>query len=126
MWHPHGRSGVSREDHKARLLLAFTLKRRLSKDASEFVKKCDACQHFANIIHVPPNQQNPILSPWPFAQWGVDTLGPFPIAYGQRWFIVLAMDYFTKWIEAEALATITTQKVINFFVEGGDISIQST
>ena len=106
MWHPHGRSGVSREDHKARLLLAFTLKRRLSKDASEFVKKCDACQRFTNIIHVPSNQQNSIPSPWHFAQWGVDILGPFPMASGQRQFIVLAIDYFTKWIEAEPLAMI--------------------
>ncbi|KAA3473385.1 rve domain-containing protein [Gossypium australe] len=48
-----------------------------------------------------------MLGPWPFANWGVDTLGLFPIAMVQKKFIVVAVDYFTKWIEAEALTAIT-------------------
>ena len=51
---------------------------------------------------------------WPFAQWGVDILGPFPPASDQRKFIVVAIDYFTKWVEAEPLAQITERKMEDF------------
>ncbi|KAK3010194.1 hypothetical protein RJ639_011945 [Escallonia herrerae] len=41
--------------------------------------------------------------------------GPFSMATGQRRFVIVAIDYFTKWTEAEALATITTSKCEEFF-----------
>ncbi|KAK3004952.1 hypothetical protein RJ639_020199 [Escallonia herrerae] len=47
--------------------------------------------------------------------WGMDILGPFPMATGQRRFVIVAIDYFTKWIEAEALTTITASKCEEFF-----------
>ncbi|XP_074374425.1 serine/threonine-protein phosphatase PP1 isozyme 3-like [Apium graveolens] len=47
----------------------------------------------------------------------MDILGPFPMASGQRKFIVVAIDYFTKWIEAKALAKITTKQITQFFWE---------
>ena len=53
-------------------------------------------------------------SPGPFQQWGLDILGPLPIGRGQCKFIIVAVDYFTKWAEAEPLATILEQKVSNF------------
>ncbi|XP_074356016.1 uncharacterized protein LOC141695686 [Apium graveolens] len=53
----------------------------------------------------------------PFAMWGMDILGPFPLISGQRKFIVVAIDYFTKWIEAKALAKITTKQITQFFWE---------
>ena len=49
---------------------------------------------------------NPISSLWPFAQWGLDIVGPFPWAIGNRRFVPVAIDYFTKWVEAKALANI--------------------
>ncbi|XP_074362433.1 uncharacterized protein LOC141702705 [Apium graveolens] len=49
--------------------------------------------------------------------WGMDILGPFSVAPGQRKFIVLAIDYFTNWIEAKALAKITTKQISQFFWE---------
>ena len=51
----------------------------------------------------------------PFNNGGLDILGPLPIGKGQCKFIVLRVDYFTKWVEAKPLATITEQKVRNFF-----------
>ncbi|KAA3456132.1 rve domain-containing protein [Gossypium australe] len=54
-------------------------------------------------------------SPWPFATRGIDIFGSFPIATIQKKFIVVAVDYFTKWIEAEALATIS-ERQIEFFL----------
>ncbi|CAL1361132.1 unnamed protein product [Linum trigynum] len=45
---------------------------------------------------------------------GVDLLGPFPTAKGKRKYIIVAVDYFTKWIKAEALALITAHQVTHF------------
>jgi len=56
-----------------------------------------------------------LVSPWPFAWWGIDLLGPFPKANGQLKYLVIAIDYSTKWIEAEPLAKITTKNVLLFF-----------
>ena len=55
-----------------------------------------------------------ISSPWPFAQWGIVIMGPLPQGKRQTKFLLVAIDYFTKWVEAEALATITETKVQNF------------
>ncbi|XP_061350245.1 uncharacterized protein LOC133295424 [Gastrolobium bilobum] len=53
--------------------------------------------------------------PMPFYQWGMDILGPFPVAVGGVKWLLVAIDYFSKWIEAEALATISANKVCRFF-----------
>jgi len=55
-----------------------------------------------------------MMAPWPFAQWGLDVMGPFPIAISQLKFLVVGIDYFIKWVEVEALATITKKNVQNF------------
>ena len=55
-----------------------------------------------------------MTSPWPFAQWGLDLIGPMPPGKGQVKFAVVAVDYFTKWTEAEALTTITAAKIEHF------------
>lgn len=55
-----------------------------------------------------------MMAPWPFAQWGLDILGPFPTGTRQMKFLVVGIDYFTKWVEAEPLVKITQQNVKNF------------
>ncbi|KAL0408056.1 UNVERIFIED_CONTAM: hypothetical protein Sradi_1740000 [Sesamum radiatum] len=47
-------------------------------------------------------------------QWRTDIVGPFPLAAGQRKFLLVAIDYFTKWVEAEPLARITEGEVMKF------------
>ena len=76
----------------------------MQKDAAEYVRKYEQCQKHAPLIHQLVGRLNPINSPWPFAQWGLDILGPFPRATGNRRFVLVVVDYFTKWAEAEALA----------------------
>ena len=83
-------------------------------DATELVRKCKVCQEHAKISHLPYEPLTSVTSPWPFQQWGLDILGSLPIGKGQCKFIVVVVDYFTKWAEAEPLATITEQKVRNF------------
>ena len=48
-----------------------------------------------------------ITSPCPFAQWGINIMGPLPQGKKQVKFLLIAIDYFTKWVEAKALAMIT-------------------
>ena len=84
------------------------------KDATDLVKRCRICQEHAKISRLPSEPLTSITSPWPFQQWGLDILGPLPIGKGQCKFVIVAVDYFTKWAEAEPLATITEQKIRNF------------
>ena len=51
---------------------------------------------------------------WPFTQWGLNIMGLFLIAMRQLKFLIVGIDYFTKWVEAEALATITEKSVRSF------------
>ena len=55
-----------------------------------------------------------ISSPWPFSQWGIDTMGLFPLGKKQLRFLIVAIDYFTKWMEAEPVTMITEAKVTSF------------
>ena len=68
------------------------------------------------MINRPTEQRTPIISPWPFAQWGIDLIGPLSMAKGQVKFAVVAVDYFTKWAEAELLAIITEKQMENFML----------
>ncbi|XP_034198943.1 uncharacterized protein LOC117614289 [Prunus dulcis] len=52
----------------------------MHQDTNSLVKRCDKCQHFGNVPHIPAEPLTPIVSPWPFAQWGLDLIGPIPQA----------------------------------------------
>uniref|UniRef100_A0A2N9IBS0 Integrase catalytic domain-containing protein n=1 Tax=Fagus sylvatica TaxID=28930 RepID=A0A2N9IBS0_FAGSY len=78
----------------------------MQSDSVRYVKACDKCQRFAPKIHQPARELNPLSSPWPFVQWGIDIVGPLPRAPGNKKFLIVATDYFTKWVEAEPLAHI--------------------
>ena len=55
-----------------------------------------------------------IIAPRPFAQWRIDIMGPFPIGRKQFKFLIVAIDYFTKWVEVEPAAKITEAKITSF------------
>ncbi|GJX07023.1 reverse transcriptase domain-containing protein [Tanacetum coccineum] len=55
----------------------------------------------------------PITSPWPFYKWGIDIARPFPKGPGKVKFLIVAIDYFTKWIKEKPVATITGNQVKN-------------
>ncbi|XP_050241856.1 uncharacterized protein LOC126690771 [Quercus robur] len=86
----------------------------MQADDKAYVKVCDQCQRFSNVPRQPSEYLTPMMAPWPFAQWGLDILGPFPQGIRQMKFLVVGIDYFTKWVEAEPLATITQQNVKHF------------
>ena len=86
----------------------------MQKDAVEYVWKCEQCQKHAPLIYQPASHLNPVSSTWPFAQWGLDILDLFTWATSIRRFVLVAVDYFTKWVEAEALANIRDVDVKKF------------
>ncbi|KAJ4793841.1 Pol-polyprotein [Rhynchospora pubera] len=86
----------------------------LKKDVETYVRRCEKCQSHARIPRQPPHPMQSISSSWPFDVWGLDLLGPFPQGQGNVKFLVVAVEYFTKWIEAKPLATITSQKIVDF------------
>ncbi|XP_050222445.1 uncharacterized protein LOC126672534 [Mercurialis annua] len=83
----------------------------MAQDAASLVQKCEKCQYHQNVHHQPTTEQSPIISPSPFSTWGIDIVGPFPTASGQRRFLIVAVDHFSKWVEAEAVSTITEARV---------------
>ena len=87
----------------------------MQKEAHEYVKKCEQCQKFAPNIHQLGRNLNPLTSPWPFAQWGLDIVGPFPKAAGNKRYLLVGTDYFTKWVKVEPLANIRDVDAKKFF-----------
>ena len=111
--------GICGNHARARSLAGKALRARyywptLQKDAYNIVKACNKCQHFANVHMRSRETMTPISSPWPFAQWGIDIIGPFPLGKKQLRFLIAAINYFTKWVEAKPVTTITKAKVISF------------
>ena len=78
----------------------------MQKEAQEYVKKCDQCQKFAPNIYQQGGILNPLYNPWPFTQWGLDIIGPFSKAEGNKRWLLVGTDYFTKWVKAEPLINI--------------------
>jgi hypothetical protein len=72
----------------------------LIKDCIESVKKCHPCQIFSQKMRAHPAPMFPVITVGPFTKWGIDytTCNP-PSARGHR-YIIVAVDYFTKWVEA--------------------------
>ena len=86
----------------------------MQKDVVMYIKKCDNCQRFSPSIHQPTGELNPLVSPWPFAQWGMDLVGPLPRAIGNQRWLIIATDYFMKGVEVESLANIKDKDSIKF------------
>jgi hypothetical protein len=56
-----------------------------------------------------------IAHTWPLQHWGLDIVEPLPTAQGNLKFTFVAVKYFTKWIEARAVSTITSKTAQKFF-----------
>ncbi|KAL5702453.1 hypothetical protein ACHQM5_027671 [Ranunculus cassubicifolius] len=83
-------------------------------DSRLHVKKCDRCQRFGHLIHQPAHELVTISSPWPFYMWGLDIVGQMHRSTSGH---IAATDYFTKWIEAAPLRTITEKDVQRFIYD---------
>lgn len=88
----------------------------LFKDTHNFVHKCHRCQEHSHLFHAPAQSLRSIATPWPFSKWGLDLIGVIhPTSSNQHKFILTAMTYFTKWVEAIPLI-ITDGHTISMFI----------
>ncbi|XP_049388505.1 uncharacterized protein LOC125852866 [Solanum stenotomum] len=79
-------------------------------DCFRFVKKIHQCQIHGDLIHSPPSELHPMATPWPFVAWGMDVIEPIePKASNGHQFILVAVDYFTKWVEAITFKEVCEQ-----------------
>jgi hypothetical protein len=84
-------------------------------DCIKYQKGCEACQKFRNIQLAPASVMNPIVMPWPFRGWGLDFIRKIhPGSSKGHRFILVTMDYFTKWTETLPLRSMTHREVISF------------
>ena len=68
-----------------------------------------------DLIHVPPSELHALTSPWPFSVWGIDIIGKIsPKSFNGHEFILVVIDYFTKWVEATSYARLTSFRVTSF------------
>uniref|UniRef100_A0A2N9IIT4 RNA-directed DNA polymerase n=1 Tax=Fagus sylvatica TaxID=28930 RepID=A0A2N9IIT4_FAGSY len=89
----------------------------MKKDTADFVKSCHTCQLQANLIHTHPTSLQNMATPWPFHTWGLDLIGPINPASGGYIWILVATEYFSKWVEAIPLRKATGAAVTNFIRE---------
>jgi len=72
-------------------------------DATDIVQQCIGCQKYANHMHIPSSALKTIPITWPFAVWGIDMVGPFKKAPSGFTHLLVAVDKFTKWVEAKPI-----------------------
>ncbi|XP_021999737.1 uncharacterized protein LOC110897289 [Helianthus annuus] len=89
----------------------------MHEDAVEELRKCRSCQKFAPQTLRPKNNLILVTAAWPFQKWVVDIVGPFPLAPGKLKYLIVVVDYFTKWVEAKPLAKLTAETAKKFLWE---------
>nr|GEX32267.1 reverse transcriptase domain-containing protein [Tanacetum cinerariifolium] len=83
------------------------------KDAFELVKRYDLCQRQGKVSQKDEMPQNFIQICEIFDVWGIDFMGPFPSSKGNK-YILVDVDYLSKWVEAKALPTNDARVVVRF------------
>ncbi|XP_071699120.1 uncharacterized protein [Rutidosis leptorrhynchoides] len=91
-------------------------------DVGKIFKRCKSCQRHAPQNRIQRHDMIPVNSPWPFHKWAIDIVGPFPTGPGNVKFLIVGIDYFTKWVEAKAVRTITRVQVREWVLRNNDAS----
>ncbi|RVW12134.1 Retrovirus-related Pol polyprotein from transposon 17.6 [Vitis vinifera] len=87
----------------------------METDCCQFVQRYQECQMHGDLIHVPPSELHALASPWPFSVWGIDIIGKIsPKSSSGHEYILVAIDYFTKWVEAASYARLIAVRVAKF------------
>jgi hypothetical protein len=87
----------------------------MERDCIRDVQTCHKCQMYQNSKNAPPQYLHTMASPWPFSAWGMNVIGAItPKASNGHEFILVAIDYFTKWVEACSFKNVTQVAVTRF------------
>ena len=85
-------------------------------DVKRIIGKCEKCQLNRPQPYPDPTEDTPTKVEGPFVHLGLDIIGPLVKTKNNKQYILVVVDYFTKWVEAEATETITSQDVIKFLI----------
>ena len=90
---------------------------RANEMAKEIVDKCEGCQFYSSMSHKPASALKTIPIVWPFAVWGLDMV--VPLRNGRSGFthVLVAVDKFTKWIEAKPIKNLHASTALSFIRE---------
>ena len=89
----------------------------MERNCVDYVIRCHKCLIYGNEINEPPALLFNMTSPWPFAMWRLDIIGPINLkTSNEHKSILMAIDYFTKWVDANYYAYMT-YKVVKKFIE---------
>ena len=86
----------------------------LKVDAFDFTRRFRWRQEFVDVSLTPPDNFHSMISPWSFAMWGMDILGSLPKAPWAVKYLLVVINYFTKWIKERPLREILTSEVEKF------------
>src|SRR6266540_1414801 len=87
----------------------------MKDDIKSYIQTCDQCQRRKKITD--ENELHSIKIKEPFYQWGIDIVGLLTETSRENKYIVVAIDYFTKYLEAKALTNANAKSVANFIYE---------
>ena len=87
----------------------------METNCCQLVQRCLECQMHGDLIHVPPSELHALTSPWPFSVWGIDIIRKVsPKSSSGHEYILVAIDYFTNWVEATSYVGLTAARVAKF------------
>nr|CAH0098669.1 unnamed protein product [Daphnia galeata] len=90
---------------------------KMSKQVIQHVRSCVECQMRKRPLGRPAGLLTSIDSNRPFERIGIDLIGPFPQSTTKNKHIIVAVDYFTKWVIVKAVPRATTEELVEFFVK---------
>jgi transposase InsO family protein len=96
------------------LIQVMKMIQHIQRDTKKYVQTCDSCQRMGRpgeADEMPPQAQ---VVAEPFERWALDFVGPFNPKSNQKAYILVATDYMTKWVEAEALSNTIEEAIIKF------------
>ena len=85
--------------------------------AKEIVDHCEGCQFYSNLSHKPVSALKTIPLVWPFTVWGLDMVSPLQTGQSGFTHLLVAVDKFTKWIEAKPIKKLNSRTAIKFMKE---------
>jgi hypothetical protein len=84
-------------------------------DVAKLISTCEACQKFSRKMNALAQPVQLIASSWPLQRWGIDIVGKLTPAQGNYTFVVVVVEYFTKWVEAKPLTNVSSISIKKFF-----------